>query len=271
VSFNVQIENPSDIHKPWLVLINGLFASLESWGASVDCLTPHFRVLRYDGRGQGLGPRPLSGYDLNALTSDLVAILDDNSIEEAFLLGLSNGGRIALKFATLFPDRVLGISASDTYASVSPLLNMKLLSWLEANRVGGPALRFKVATPWIWGETIVKEKPDLLEFYRERAGLEKMHVIEGLIKGAMEEESIDLSLVKCPVLLSVGEEDLLTPPFSHKSMAEEIKDCALKIVKGGHASLLENPESIEEVILPWLLSQDHKLVPSANGPTSTRI
>jgi len=271
VNFNVQIENEGEVQKPWLVLVNGLFASLESWEKSVSSLSNHFRVLRYDGRGQGRGPRPLSGYGLDELTADLLSILEENRIEKAFFVGLSNGARVALNLASLHPSKVSGICACDTYASVSPLLKMKLSSWLEANRVGGPSLRFDVATPWIWGETIVKEKPELLAFYRERAGLEKVHVIEGLIKGAMEDKTIDLTQIKCPVLLCVGREDLLTPSFIHEQMCEQLFMATLKIVKGGHASLLEEPTNIEEFILPWAKDQiaQNKLVDSE--PIAERI
>jgi 3-oxoadipate enol-lactonase len=254
MSFNVQVENQHDHHKPWLVMVNGLFASLQSWNQSVECLCPHFRVLRYDGRGQGEGPRPLSGYGLSELVQDLKTIMDENGIETAHFIGLSNGARVALQFAALYPARVSSVAASDTYAHVSPLLKLKLSSWLEANRKGGPSLRFEVATPWIWGESIVREKPELLEFYRQRAGLEKVHVIEGLIKGAMEDQDIDLKKIVCPVLLTVGAEDLLTPPFIHEQIQQQLPNGAMRIVKGGHASLLENPESVQEVILPWLCS-----------------
>ncbi len=255
MSFNVKKLNPQEEHKPWIILINGLFASLESWNQSLECLSSHFRVLRYDGRGQGKGPRPTSGYDLKDLTADLKTILDEEKIKRAYLLGLSNGGRVALNFAALYPERVIAISASDTYAVVTPLLKLKLSSWLEANRLGGPSLRFKVAAPWIWGETITNKKPELIEQYRKLASLEKIHVTEGLIRGAMSDHAIDLQAIACPVLLTVGEEDLLTPSFTHTQMRDSIIHCELKVIKGGHASLLENAESIEEEILPWLLLQ----------------
>lgn len=252
MELHYKIENKEDTHKPWLVFINGLFASLQSWEESVPYFSEDFRILRYDGRGQGESPRPVAAYALSELVEDLKELLDRLQIKEASFIGLSNGGRVALEFASLYPKRVRALVASDTYDEPSPLLQLKLKSWLDANRKGGPTHRFEVATPWIWGETIIQQRPELLDFYRERAGLEKVHVIEGLIEGAMENHIIDLKKVTCPTLLTVGREDLLTPPFMHERMVKKLADGQLKTVPGGHASLLEYPLSLKNTVLPWL-------------------
>ncbi len=252
-NFNYIIENENDEHLPWLVLVNGLFAPLESWGESVATLIENFRVLRYDGPGQGKGPKLEGTYSLDKLTSYLKELLDLLEIEKCSFIGLSNGGRIALNFSSLFPERVEAIVAADTYAQTSELLKRKLNSWLQANRIGGPTHRFDVATPWIWGESIVNERPELLDFYRERAGLADNEVVEGLILGAMEKKSIDLSVIECPILYIVGKEDVLTPPFLHHTMSAASQNAQIVEVSGGHASLLEYPQTMEEVISPWLL------------------
>ena len=251
MELHYKIDNINDEHKPWLVLINGLFASLESWDSVVEILCEDFRLLRFDGRGQGQSPRPLGPYYLNDQVNDLKKLLESVGIQQAFFLGLSNGGRVALEFASRYPAHSIAIAASDTYERVSPLLRAKLNSWLEANRVGGPTHRFDVATPWVWGESIIEKKPEIIEYYRLNAHKEKLHVIEGLICGALQSKDIVLEEIQCPTLLSVGEEDLLTPPFMHKKMLTKLPQGELVIVPGGHASLLEEPASIEKVIIPY--------------------
>lgn len=252
MELNIKVENPQDEDKPWLVFINGLFADLKSWDFGVSDFTQEFRVLRYDGRGQGLSPRPLENYGLEFLVQDLAHLLQERAIEECFIIGLSNGARVGLEFASRFPQKVLGLVAADTYDRVTPLLHCKLSSWLVANRKGGALHRFEVATPWIWGETIMEERPELLAYYRERAGLEKVYVVEGLIEGAMENHEVDLTKIVCPTLLLVGEEDVLTPPFMHEKMVEKLAKGECRVVPGGHASLLEYPKTLSDVVYPWL-------------------
>ena len=254
-AFNYIIENESDQHKPWLVLVNGLFAPLESWAEVVQGLCENYRVLRYDGPGQGKGPKWEGVYSLDRLTTYLSELLDHLNITKCSFIGLSNGGRISLHFATLYPERVEAIVAADTYAQTSELLKRKLNSWLQANRIGGPTHRFDVATPWIWGESIVNERPELLDYYRDRAALADDEIIEGLITGAMQEKSISLESLSCPVLYIAGKEDVLTPGFIHKAMAAQTTSSDFVEVAGGHASLLEYPATMKEVILPWLVAQ----------------
>ena len=249
--YHIENENREDL--PWMILVNGLFAPLESWNESVGALTESFRVLRYDGPGQGQSPKFEDGnYSLHRLVSELESLMDNLGIQKAHFTGLSNGGRIALSLAQTNPERVLSVIAADTYSEVSELLSRKLNSWLRANEVGGPLHRFDVATPWVWGETIVNERPELLDFYRERAPLADNAVVKGLIMGAMEKVSIDLSQIKCPVIYVVGREDLLTPGFLHEAMAQQTPEAKLVVVDGGHASLLEYPQSLTTKVLPLL-------------------
>lgn len=244
-----EILNPEDRHKPWIVCINGLFTSRQSWKLCSDHLRDSFRVLTYDGRGQGEGPRPNEAYRFDDLCLDLRETLDAAGVRECFLLGISQGGRIALKFAEHHPGLALGVIAADTYHELTPLLTLKINSWLVAHRAGGALTRFDIAAPWIWSEAVLRERPELYEFYRNRSGIENDRVIERLIESALE-GSVELARIQCPVVYVVGEEDCLTPPHAHRRMAELTPRAAVVEVRGGHASLLEFPESLGERVLP---------------------
>jgi 3-oxoadipate enol-lactonase len=244
-----------------LVLLNGLFADTTSYDNVVADYSAHFNVLRFDGRGQGKSPRPETdkGYLLEDQIGDMEGLFHELGLfnKDVYLVGLSNGGRLALEFAVRHPDTVKALVAADVYHKVSPLLEMKLSGWLKANAVGGPFHRFDIATPWIWGESVLRKRPDLVEIYRQRADHHSSEVVEALIKGAMAQYEIDLGNINCPTLLMVGREDLLTPVFNHQEMAEEIKQCQFEIIDGGHASLLESPNVHHQKIIPFLLEQQN--------------
>lgn len=237
-------------------MINGLFADLSSFDGAAFYLKNKFRVLRYDCRGQGLSPKPNSIYTLEEHVLDLEHLLEKLDITHFILVGLSNGGRVALEFARSFkkthPPKA--IVACDTYDNPSPLLKAKLRSWLHAHEESGPLHRFDIATPWIWGEDTFRDKEELILSYRDKAGLTMDHVVRNLILGALE-TNIDISEIECPVLLIAGAEDLLTPVFYHEDMLGKLKDGEMMTVKGGHASLLERPVIMEKNILPWILKK----------------
>lgn len=206
-------------------------------------LLGHYHILSYDPRGLGKSEKAKdNSYSLNDHVNDLEGLLQKHEIKKCHLFGLSNGGRVALKFAISNRERVISVSVSDTYFTVSELLKLKLNSWYEAQKNGGGLLRFDVATPWIWGESLVQKRPELVQYYRERANTIDSDVALGLIEGAMSGE-ISPSEVKFPLQILVGNEDLLTPASYHEKFYQQLQrqDCEYALLSGGHGAPLEYP------------------------------
>jgi pimeloyl-ACP methyl ester carboxylesterase len=100
---------------PHLVLIHGLTGSLAAWQWQfVPALSDRFNVLTYDLRGHGHSDMPPSGYTSADMARDLAALLDERGIDRAHLVGHSFGGLVALHLAALAPERVNGLTISDT-------------------------------------------------------------------------------------------------------------------------------------------------------------
>ncbi len=80
------------------------------WKAQVPYLSRHFRVVTYDGPGNGLSDRPLdsAAYDHDAQVRHARAVLDATGVDRAVVVGLSQGGAWALQLAAEHGDRVLG-------------------------------------------------------------------------------------------------------------------------------------------------------------------
>ena len=81
------------------------------WKLQVPYLSRHFRVIIFDGRGNGLSDRPRGpvAYMDPEFVEDAVAVLDATGTNSAFLVGLSAGGRYAFRIAAAHPGRVRGI------------------------------------------------------------------------------------------------------------------------------------------------------------------
>jgi pimeloyl-ACP methyl ester carboxylesterase/UDP:flavonoid glycosyltransferase YjiC (YdhE family) len=80
------------------------------WKMQVPYLARHFRVLTFDGRGNGRSDRPLdtAAYDDTEYVADAIAVLDHTGTDHAVIVGLSRGGGYALRLAAEHPERVLG-------------------------------------------------------------------------------------------------------------------------------------------------------------------
>jgi alpha-beta hydrolase superfamily lysophospholipase len=90
-----------------VVLIHGWTLSSAIWGAQTDFLaTQGLRAIAYDRRGHGQSSKPESGYDYEALTADLAAVLDRLDLEDVVLVGHSMGaGEVVHYLALCTQDR----------------------------------------------------------------------------------------------------------------------------------------------------------------------
>jgi DNA-binding winged helix-turn-helix (wHTH) protein/pimeloyl-ACP methyl ester carboxylesterase len=89
------------------------------WGHWVRALSRRYRYVRYDPRGCGLSDRDLAGHDLTNLDlwiDDLRRVIDDLGQERVALLGISQGGPVAVGFAARYPERVSHLILYGTYA-----------------------------------------------------------------------------------------------------------------------------------------------------------
>jgi pimeloyl-ACP methyl ester carboxylesterase/predicted glycosyltransferase len=80
------------------------------WKAQVPYLARHYRVITYDGPGNGRSDRTLdpAAYTVQAQADAALAVLDAVGAERAVLVSLSNGAKSALWLAAHCPERVLG-------------------------------------------------------------------------------------------------------------------------------------------------------------------
>jgi pimeloyl-ACP methyl ester carboxylesterase len=81
------------------------------WKGQIPYLARHFRVVTFDGRGNGRSDRPTttSAYDGSEFAADAVAVLDATGTDRAIVAGLSMGAGYALQLAARYPDRVSGL------------------------------------------------------------------------------------------------------------------------------------------------------------------
>lgn len=79
-------------------------------------LGTRYRLLRYDGRDTGLSDRAVERMSLEAWVEDLAAVVDAAGLERFPLLGLSQGGPVAIAYATRHPQRVSHLVLAGTFA-----------------------------------------------------------------------------------------------------------------------------------------------------------
>ena len=88
-----------------LVILHGLFGSLENWRPVGKSLASEFKLFLVDQRNHGLSPHSQE-MNYEVMAEDLVQLLANQSLAEACVLGHSMGGKTAMQLALLHPQVV---------------------------------------------------------------------------------------------------------------------------------------------------------------------
>lgn len=92
-------------HGPKMIILHGLYGSSDNWITIARNLASHYTVLLPDLRNHGASPhKPTHTYD--DMVGDLVQFFADTETENAYLIGHSMGGKVAMRFAAEYPEKV---------------------------------------------------------------------------------------------------------------------------------------------------------------------
>ena len=89
-----------------IVLIPGLGTDITEYKPIIEGLARTNRVIAVDNRGAGRTDKPRSAYSIEMMADDVAALLQKIGIQQANILGISMGGRIAQALALKHPEMV---------------------------------------------------------------------------------------------------------------------------------------------------------------------
>jgi esterase len=88
-----------------VVILHGLFGSLNNWHSHAIALASSFHVYTVDQRNHGASPHA-STMSYTAMAGDLQEFIENHRISPTMLIGHSMGGKTAMQFTLTFPERV---------------------------------------------------------------------------------------------------------------------------------------------------------------------
>jgi 3-oxoadipate enol-lactonase len=89
-----------------LLLIVGLATDISEWDGIIRWLAKTYKVLAFDNRGAGRTDKPDTLYSIEMMADDTAGLMQALGIQQAHILGISMGGRIALALALQHPKSV---------------------------------------------------------------------------------------------------------------------------------------------------------------------
>ncbi len=222
--------DPSNRTRPTLIALHG------GPGFDHQTLRPYFdrfadvaQVIYVDQRGNGrsVGSTPQS-WTLAQWGDDVKAFCDKLGIERPIVLGQSFGGFVAQSYAARHPDHPAALILSSTASRIDLA---KVGARIE--RAGGPLARQVAERMWNAGDeaSLIEYAKVVLPLYatpdkNANARIIRRYDVAGHFYRAPDGEvrhfdfRLLLARIRCPTLiLSGGEDDLITPPESAQEIA----------------------------------------------------
>lgn len=126
----MQLHSESCGAGPPLIILHGLFGSLENWRSMSRKLGQHFQVFSLDMRNHGGSPHSAE-FSCALMAEDLKEFMDEHSLCSAHLLGHSLGGKVAMQFALTHPDFVERLVVVDIAPRSYPPLHTDIFTLLS--------------------------------------------------------------------------------------------------------------------------------------------
>ena len=239
------------------------------WHHWLDALADGRSLLRYDERGSGVSDRDVSRFSMDAWVEDLEAVVDAAGLERFSLLGLSNGGAVAIAYAVRHPERVShlvlcgGLTRGRLRRDLSPTARAETEAMLSLIRIGwgkaNPAFR-RIFTTLFVPEATHEQTTWFDEMQRISATAE----MAALMRLAREEVDVTdlLAHVRTPTLVMHAQDDAAVPFEQGRELASAIPDARFVPLDGrNHILLADEPAwavFLQELnsFLPTLPSDD---------------
>lgn len=88
-----------------LIILHGLFGSSDNWLSVSKLLAENFEIFLVDLRNHGQSPH-FASHTYEEMAKDVIDFLDDQNIENPIILGHSMGGKVAMKMAELYANKI---------------------------------------------------------------------------------------------------------------------------------------------------------------------
>lgn len=239
-----------------LVLIHGAGDNLNMWYHQVPVFAKKYRVITYDVRGSGKTDSPAGEYSIRLFAEDAYELMKALKISEAYFLGYSMGGRIALNLALEHPELVKALVLANSSVGLTPPTpeaierRKTIIGLLEKKDMKAFA---EMMTTQAFSPNFKSRNPAEFRRYMK---VKMQNKPEGLARlmgslGAPAQPP-DLSRLKCPVLIIVGEHDFYMGVEQGKQAQQAIAGSELVIMPTGHAAAIEAPDRFNAAVLDFL-------------------
>lgn len=230
---------------PLLLLHGDTFGYISEFDQYIPLLSKHFKVIAPGMRGHGKSELGTKKYTYKLFAEDVLAVLRQEKIDSALVIGFSAGAITAYYLAAYYPHKVKKVVAM-AGALDSTSYRQEIWSEVKAKYTGDD---FEKMLP-----ELVKERKALMP--KPNSYNELIEKLRDSWKEPVYVEREKAASIKCAVLTVAGDRDEYFKAGSFVAIHQIIPRSQLAIIPNcNHVCLILYPEMFNTLVLPFLLQK----------------
>ena len=234
-------------NKPTLIVLHGLYGSSDNWMNLARYWSKYYEVYLVDLRNHGRSPHSKT-HSYKAMRDDILSLMDNQKIQKAIVLGHSMGGKLAMRLAMDYPERINALIVVDiapkNYISENNKQLQKHRNILKAMQ------KLKLEQ--------FQRREEIDSFLSKLIPEERVR--QFIMKNIKRNKDFSFSWkLNLPVIQS--EIENITQGFSEHEIKKNVSGFPVLFIKGEQSDyILENDKAIIESIFP---SSEMQTIPNA--------
>lgn len=228
----------SDSKASHLILLHGLFGNAKNWTTLSKLWAQDFYVHRLNARNHGLSFSS-KNISYKLMAEDVVFYMQENSIDEAHIVGHSMGGKTSMTLANMRPDLVKSLSILDISTGAYKNHHTKVLKSLDILNSQGWHSRAEALKALVDINLDLSAKDFLLaDLVRNKKLANKLFLQMDLDKIKLNYQSltdaINIEIIKTPTLLLKGSGSDYVNATRLAQMEDKFTNLEVVTLEGGH-------------------------------------
>jgi class 3 adenylate cyclase len=242
---------------PGIISHLDLFFTLDMYCDFMARFAAFGRVVTFDKRGTGLSDPTPGAAELDERMDDIRAVMDATGMERAAVIGISEGGSLALLFAATYPERTNAVVACGAFGHVPPGSTWEAALGRGADGWGTGAITTALSPSLQASSALIRRS---LGFFERASASPQMgrSIVE--FSKSLDIRPI-LHSVQAPVLAVHRADEMIGVEYG-RQLAEGVPNGRLVVVAGNdHLPWVGNTTEYVDAIEEFLTGSKHEIEP----------
>lgn len=243
-----------------IVFSHGYLMNHTMFDGQIERLKNIYHCISFEHRGHGQSEVTESGYELDNLVDDAIALIEQLDCGPVHFVGMSTGGFVGMRIALRRPELLRSLVLMNTSAEGEPesALKKNRLLLKTVQHLGWWPVIGKVLS-MMFHRTFLKspEHKKTVNYWKSVVTGQNKNAMLAFGKSIFARDNVlpALSNLRLPVAVIAGEFDVATPLSCSQKMAEIIPDAQLCVVKdAGHSAAIEKPCEVAQMLQTFYAS-----------------